>query len=88
MKPRFPWLWVGVAATGFAGANLKVAMFGTGEIDWAHFRFEWTLFIVGILSVVFSVCKAYYDQGQHKPSETPQVEVVNTAKNPVPVETK
>jgi hypothetical protein len=55
--------WV---AASFALANLCVAMFGDGTMDWAHWRFAWVMFVIGQGAACVSVCMAYYNDTASK----------------------
>jgi hypothetical protein len=95
---------IGWVAASFALANLTVAMFGDGTLDWAHWRFAWVIFIVGQLAACIVVAMAYYNQTaaqesariealpQAQPLATPdangQARVINGAPAPIDVLSK
>lgn len=55
-------IYCGSALCSTAISGLTIAMFGDGTLDWAHFRFAWTLFVIGCLMSVLTVLRAAMDQ--------------------------
>jgi Na+/melibiose symporter-like transporter len=55
-------IYCGAAICTTAISGLNVGMFGDGTLDWPHFRFAWTLFLIGVVATVFTVLRAALDQ--------------------------
>lgn len=78
-------IYCGGACCSTAISGLNVGMFGDGTLDWAHFRFAWVLFFIGLAATVFVVLRAAYDQDT---SSTNPPSAVVPVELPVPVQNK